>query len=260
MSDPVALLGIAEKGFVSIELSVESEGGLSSMPPPHTSGGILSKAISKLEDNQMPGSIRGPIGQMLEYLGPEMSFDKRLIFANLWLFRPLVERQLSMAPSTNAAIRTTTAVTMIEGGVKENVLPAKVRAVINFRILPGDSIQSVIDHIGETIGDPRVKVARYGEIASEPSAVSDMEATGYQLLQRTIRQIFPGVLVASSQVLGATDSRHYARVSSSIYRFAPTLMRPEDLKRFHGTDERISVDNYMHCVYFYRQLIINSAQ
>jgi carboxypeptidase PM20D1 len=260
VSAPIALIGIAEKGSLSVELSVESDGGHSSTPPPHTAVGILSRAITRLEENQMPASLKGVAGQMFQYVGPEMSFGKKMAFANLWLFQPLVERQLAAQPPTNAAIRTTTAATIIEGGVKENVLPSKARAVLNFRILPGDSVQSVLDHVNQTINDPQVKVAKYGETANEPSAVSSTDSNGYQSLQRTIRQIFQGTIVAPSQVISATDSRHYAALSNSIYRFAPIILRAEDLKRIHGTNERISVENYAQCVRFYHQLILNSAQ
>jgi carboxypeptidase PM20D1 len=257
---PVALIGIAEKGILSVELSVESEGGHSSTPPPHTAVGILSRAINRLEENQMPSSLKGVAGQMFQYVGPEMSFGKRIVFANLWLFQRLVERRLAALPPTNAAIRTTTAATIIEGGVKENVLPSKARAVVNFRILPGDSVQSVMEHITRTINDPMVKVTRYGETANEPSAVSGTESSGYQTLERTVRQLFQGTVVAPSQVISATDSRHYAALSNNIYRFLPVVFRSEDLKRVHGTNERISVEGYAQCVRFYHQLIINSAQ
>jgi carboxypeptidase PM20D1 len=260
ISAPVALIGIAEKGILSLELSVEGEGGHSSTPPPHTAVGILSRAIYKLEENQMHVSTRGVIGQMFDHVGPEMPFGRKIVLANLWLFRPLVEHQLAASPPTNAAIRTTTAATIIEGGVKENVLPSKTRAVVNFRILPGDSIQGVIDHVVRAINDSRVKVARYGETANEPSAISSTDSPGYQSVQRTIRQLFQGTVVAPSQVIAATDSRHYAGLSDSIYRFAPITVGPEDLKRIHGTNERISVENYAQCVRFYHQLIINSTQ
>jgi carboxypeptidase PM20D1 len=260
VKSPVALIGVAEKGSVSLELSVEGEGGHSSSPPAHTAIGILSAAISRLEENQMPASSLGVIGRTFDYVGPEMPFGKRIVFANLWLFRPLVERQLTAAPSTNAAVRTTTAATMISGGVKENVLPGRASAVVNFRILPGDSVQSVIEHAVRAINDGRVKVSRYGEMANEPSAVSGTDSTGYLVLQRSIREEFRGVLVAPSQVIGATDSRHYAALSNSIYRFAPFTVSAEDLKRIHGTNERISVESYAQSVGFYYQLIKNSAQ
>lgn len=259
VAKPVALIGVAEKGFVSLELSVEVEGGHSSMPPPQTAIGILSAAVNRLEERQMPASIEGPTRQMLETIGPEMPFGKRLVMANLWLFKPLVERKLSASPSTNAGIRTTTAATIIEGGVKENVLPDSARAVVNFRVSPGDRIERVVSHIREVVSDSRVKVGRFGAFASEPSPVSSMSATGFQVVQRTVRQLFPETLVAPALVLGGTDSRHFVRLTDNIYRFSAMRVRPEDLERVHGVNERISIKDYVGCMRFYYQLIRNSA-
>jgi carboxypeptidase PM20D1 len=258
LSAPIALIGIAEKGYVSLELTVESEGGHSSMPPPQTAVGILSAAIHRLENNQMPARMSGATRQLFEYVGPEMSFPMKSVFANLWLFGPLVKRQLTASPTTNATIRTTTAATMFEGSIKENVLPIKARAVVNFRILPGDSIGSVIEHVRQTINDPRVKIRLLAGFGSEPSVESDVNAPSFQMLQRTIRQVFPDVVVAPNLVLGATDSRHYAGLSRNLYRFLPIWISAVDLRRAHGTDERISVENYAQIVSFYRQLILNS--
>jgi carboxypeptidase PM20D1 len=228
------------------------------MPPQQTAIGILSTAIQNLERNQFPAEITGATGKLFEYLGPEMPLTERMVFANLWLFGWLVERQLVASSLTNALVRTTTAATMFESGVKENVLPTKAKAVINFRILPGESVQSVIDHVRKTIGDARVKITPVKKVLSEPSAVSVPESSSFENLHRTIRQIFPDAIVAPWLVVGATDSRHYAKLSGNIYRFVPIRMDPGDTRRFHGTDERISVDNYENCVRFFMQLIRNS--
>lgn len=260
LSKPVALIGIAEKGFVSVELIVEVEGGHSSMPPPQTAIGILSTAINRLEEHQMPASIEGVQRQLLAYIGPELPFGKRLPLANLWLFKPLVERKFSASPSMNASIRTTTAATIIEGGLKENVLPSKARAVVNFRILPGDSIERVISHVRETINDPRITVNKFGVSDCEPSVVSSINAAGFQIIQRTIRQLFPEVLVAPALVIGGTDSRHYSKLTNNIYRFAPFRIRPDDVKRLHGINERIAVVDYARGVKFYYHLIGSSMQ
>jgi len=257
---PVALIGIAEKGTVSLELSAESEGGHSSIPPPHTAIGIVSAAVTKVEEHQMAAGLRGVAEQMFDYIGPEMSFGKRLVFANLWLFRRLVEHQLSASAAMRAALRTTTAVTLIEGGIKENVLPTKARAVVNFRILPGENIAGVIAHARDVIKDSRVKIGRYGNLAWEPSIVSETTATGFLLLQRTIRQVFPDAISAPALVVGATDSRHYANLTKNTYRFRPQRFGPQDVKRYHGTDERISTSIYAQCVRFYYQLIRNWSQ
>ena len=260
ISEPVALVGIAEKGSVSIELTAEGEGGHSSMPPQQTAVGVLSAAIHNLEEAQFPARLVGPAREMLEYLAPEMPFALKMGIANLWLFGGLVESELVASPEGNAAIRTTTAATMFEGGIKENVLPTNARAIVNFRILDGDSIPSVIEHVRQTIDDPRVGIKPVGPIRSNPSPVSETDSPSFEVLHRTIRQVFPDVLVAPGLVVGATDSRHFSGLSRDIYRFTPVWMGPEDPKRFHGTNERISVENYEQIVRFYIQLIHNSAR
>lgn len=260
ISKPVALIGIADKGYLSLELSVEVESGHSSMPPPQTAIGVLSAAVSRLEERQMPASIEGVPRQTLEYIGPEMPFGKRLVMANLWLFKPLVQRKLSASPSTNAGIRTTTAATIIDGGLKENVLSSRARAVVNFRPLPGDSIDRVVAHVSTVVNDPRVRVNRFGGSNNEASAVSNINAAGFQIIQRTMRQVFPEALVAPALCVGGTDSEHYAKLTNNIYRFSPLRLRPEDMKRLHGINERTSVKDYGESVKFYYQLISNSAQ
>jgi carboxypeptidase PM20D1 len=260
ISKPLALIGIADKGYLSLELSVAVEGGHSSMPPTQTAIGVLSAAVSRLEERQMPASIEGVPRQTLEYIGPEMPFSKRLVMANLWLFKPLVERKLSASPSTNAGIRTTTAATIIDGGLKENVLPSSARAVVNFRPLPGDSIDRVVAHVDDVINDPRIKVNRFGDSNNEASAVSNVNAAGFEIIQRTLRQVFPEVLVAPGLCVGGTDSEHYEKLTNNIYRFSPLRLRPEDMKRLHGINERTSVKDYAESVKFYYQLITNSVQ
>jgi carboxypeptidase PM20D1 len=255
---PIALIGIAEKGYVSLELTVETEGGHSSMPPPDTGIGILSKAITNLEKSQMPEGLQGVIKQMFNYIGPEMDFTRKMVFANTWLFSWLIKRQLRKSPETHAMIRTTTAPTIIEGGTKENILPKKVKSVINFRILPGDTIKNVVDHVRDTINDHTVKVHTVGQ-GWEPSPVSDILSPSFQALEKTIRQIFPDTVVAPYLVSGATDSRHYAVLTRNVFKFVPVVACSEDMKRVHGVNERISLKNYEQCVMFYKKLIRNSS-
>ena len=257
---PIALIGICEKGYVSAEMIVKSKGGHSSMPPRHTAIGILSAAVNKLEKNQVKGEIKEPIRQMFEFVGPEMSFSKRLVLSNLWLFGGLLEHKLWSSPVTAALIHTTTAATILEAGVKENVLPTRARAVVNFRICPGESIESVLVHIHRVVDDPRVEVNRLDTVfVSDPSVISSPESPSFKILHKTIRQIFPEVIVAPWMTIAGTDSRHYAKLSRNIYRFTPMRLTPEDLSRIHGINERISVKNYQQMVRFYMQFIRNSA-
>lgn len=255
---PAALIGIAEKGYLSLELSAETAGGHSSSPPTETAIGIVSRALQRLQATPFPARLSAPTRRMLEFLGPEMTRTTRLTLANLWLFDPLIRKQLAASPLTNAAIRTTLAPTLFHAGVKENVLPTQASAVINLRILPGDTLAGVTEHVRATIEDPRVKIIQL-PIRVEPSTVSDIEAAGFDVIHRSIRQIAPEVLVAPALLVAASDSRHYAGLTKNIYRFLPITLRPDDAKRYHGIDERISIQDYERCVRFYAQLIRNSS-
>jgi carboxypeptidase PM20D1 len=255
VSSPVALVGIAEKGYVSIDLTVEGEVGHSSMPPRNTAIGILSTAIHKLEKNQFPAKIKGPTRQFLRYLAPEMSFAMKMLLTNLWLFSPLVKRIFALSPGTNAGIRNTIAATIFEGGDKENVLPRKARAVVNFRIMPGDSIENVLRHVRKTVKDGRVKLDIQEFFKSEPPPVSSLDSQSFYNLERTIRQVVPEALVVPFLFSGTSDSRHYSEITKNTYRFNPMRIGPEDTTRAHGTNERISINNYEEIVRFYIQLI-----
>ena len=258
VAKPVAIIGIAEKGYVSLELSVEEDGGHSSMPPKQSAIGILSAAIAKLETHPFPTKMDGVGSIIFNYVGPEMAFGMRLVFANRWLFAPIIESQLDKKNSTRASMRTTTAATIFKSGEKENVLPIKAKAVVNFRIMPGDSIQGVIDYVKQVLNDERISIGMTSQIGDEPSFVSDTESESFKLLHKTTSQIFPDVLVAPYLVLGATDSKHYKNLTRNIFRFEPTRLEDADLKRIHGTDERISIESYKESISFYMQLIKNS--
>ncbi len=248
---PVALIGIAEKGYLSLELLVEAEGGHSSMPPSHTAVGILSAAIARLEDSQFPASISDPVRQQFAFLGPEQGWFRRVIFSNLWLFAPLVRSQMEKAPSTNAMLRTTIAPTMLEGSIKENVLPMRARGVVNFRLLSGMSSDQAIRRVMAIVADPRVKIAATGTSRSEPSPVSGTDSDSFRKLHRAVKATFPDAIVAPSLVLGATDTRHFIPISDNLFRFLPARLARDDLKRYHGVNERIGVDNYGEFVRFY---------
>jgi len=258
-SKPVALVGIAQKGCLSIELKVESEGGHSMMPPPQTAIGILSSALHKLEQNRFPARLEAPVRKMLETLAPEMPLGARIAFSNLRLFQGLVKRKLAASPRTNALIRTTVAPTIMNAGVKENILATRARAVVNFRLLPGDSIDRVWRRVRETIKDPRVKMAQLEGIRSEPSPVADTESQGYVNIKQAVSRVFPQAVVAPGLVIAATDSRHYTTLTHNLFYFLPVRLHSEDLQRIHGKDERISVEDYADAVRFYMQLMQNES-
>ncbi len=261
LAPPAALVGIAEKGFVSIQLSVQGTPGHSSMPAPpgQQAIAVLAAALTKVDAHPMPGGITGVAQQMLAAVAPEMSGFNRMALGNLWLTGPLVERMLSKGQSTNAMLRTTTALTIISGGNKENVIPGRADAIVNFRLLPGDTPDTVMAHLKGVIDDERVVLSVSGEPAL-PSQVSSIESDGYQLIERTLREVFPEVIVAPGLMLGGTDARWFDGFAAQVYRFSPVRAKPADLARFHGTDERLAVDNLVEMIRFYHRLVDQAAR
>lgn len=262
LDKPMAMIGLTEKGYTTLTLSVQlSKGGHSSMPPAETAISILSRGIVRLSENPLPARIDGATEQFFEFIGPEMNMPFRAIFANMWLSKPLIISQLGADPAAGALIRTTTAPTMLRGGISENVLPAAASAKINFRILPGETIESVMADVRKIVADERIIVMEGdGGFSQNPSEVSPTQSAGFRVIQKTIRQIFPDVVVAPALVIAATDARHYSKVSKCIYRFAPIRLARSDLGQLHGVNERIGEEDYRQAVRFYRQLILNSDQ
>ncbi|MBI3792196.1 MAG: M20/M25/M40 family metallo-hydrolase [Gemmatimonadetes bacterium] len=258
LAKPTAVVGIAEKGYQSIELIVKGAGGHSSQPPDETAAGVLAAAVARVQAAQLPSRFTGPTEAMLDGMAPHMGFGLKLAMHNRWLFGPVLTAQLLKSPASAAMLRTTTAPTMLSGSPKDNVLPLTARAVINFRILPGETRETVKQHVVEAVHDDRVQVAFTG-IGSDPSPVSDVTSEEYDALQRTIREITPAAVVVPYLVIGGTDSRHYSALSRNVFRFSPTHVSASDLKRAHGTDERVAVNNLPDLVRFYSRLVQNVA-
>jgi carboxypeptidase PM20D1 len=261
VAQPVALIGLAEKGSLSLKLTATAAPGHSSMPPATGASaiGMLSAALVKLDQHPMPGGIQGAAAEMFAAVAPELPFGQRLALSNLWLFRPLVERMLGgKGGATSAMMRTTTAITIVNAGNKENVLPGRAEAVVNFRILPGDTSATVVAHVKSVIADERIEVQPLGP-PFEPSKLSSSQAEPYKLIERTVREVFPDSMVAPGLMLAASDARHFDAIAAQSYRFMPIRLKPEDLARLHGTDERIAVEQLADMVRFYHRLLTQSA-
>jgi carboxypeptidase PM20D1 len=254
VESPIALVGIAEKGYLTVKLTVKGQGGHSSMPPHHTALGILAQALVNVEKNPFPKNFDSPARQMFEYVAPHMKFPLRILFANMWCFKPLLKWQFEKSESTNAMIRTTAAVTMAGASEKENVLPTQAWAMINCRILPGETMDSTIAYLKKVIGNDAVAIEAT-PWSNDPSPVSDIQAGSFTSIVTIARQINPDVITAPYLVLGATDSRHYNALTNQIYRFSPVKMNAEDLKRVHGINERISISDMGKSVKFFIALI-----
>jgi carboxypeptidase PM20D1 len=254
---PVAIVGVAEKGYLSVLLKDQAQAGHSSLPPPAGTGAIarMGAALARLDREQLPARLGGVAREMFETMAPEMHGFQRVALSNLWLFGPVVQAQLEKSPATNAMLRTTTALTIVRAGEKENVLPAQAEAVVNFRILPGETRTSVMDHVRARSGagfELRVLPGDY-----DPTPVSSTASPSYRQVERTLRELHPDTLVTPGLYVAASDSRHFVGLADQIYRFLPVHATSRDLARLHGTNERISLADLAGLVRFYHQLLRN---
>lgn len=253
---PMALIGVAEKGYATLVLNARATPGHSSMPPRETAIGMMSAALTQLENARLPMQIRSTVGEMFSTIAPEMSGFNRVVLSNLWLFKPLLLREFEKSGPTEATVRTTTALTIFNAGDKDNVLPGNAEAVVNFRLLPGDTQASVTEHVRKVVGNEKIEIKPYPG-NTDPPPVTGTASASYRALNTTIREVFPDALVAPGLMVAATDSRHYADVTDNIFRFSPVRANEQDLKRFHGTNERLSIANYADMIRFYRRLMEN---
>jgi carboxypeptidase PM20D1 len=254
---PLALIGVAEKGFLTLRLTARATGGHSSVPPPSTAIGRLARAVVRLEEHPLPARSDGVVFEMLRVVAPHTSGIRRIVLAWPGLFGPLIRAQLEEEPNTNAMVRTTTAVTMIDGGVKANVLPREASARANFRLLPGDASGYVIEHVRNAIDDPEIEIVT--ETVNEASPVADVKSEAFALLSQVILEGAPDVVVAPALVLGGTDTVHYGQISDNGFRFLPVRFGASDFERVHGRDERVSVENVRAAVDFYERLVRRAA-
>ena len=254
ISKPVALVGIAEKGNASFQLSVNFQSGHASMPSDESANRILALAISKFHNKSFRAEINPSLKSFMSYLAPELPFLQRLAFANQWLFKPVIFASYQKTTSGNAYIRTTIATTFMQGGERDNVVPSIAKAVVNCRILPGQTIESTKEKIVKIINDNRIRVENYGH-HNNPPAVSDVNAAAYKMIEKCIKQIFNDVIVCPGMCIAGTDSKYYQSISPNLYRFFPAVLSKNDLSSIHGVNESISVDSYKKMIQFYVSLL-----
>ncbi|PZR40969.1 MAG: hypothetical protein DI538_02475 [Azospira oryzae] len=251
MTRPVALMGTSEKGYLSLELSVEKQGGHSSMPEKETAIDILTRAIVKLREKPFEPNFSPSTQGFIEYLGPEMNFLQKMAFANTWLFKPMVIGIYEKSAPGNAMIRTTLVPTIINAGVKDNVVPTIAVATINLRLLPGDSSSVIIEKIKQTINDDRVHIDMARSFLSEPSSVTDNESYAYKKIDVIAKRVYKDIAGSPFLMIGGSDSRYFDQVSKGIIKFSPMI----DPIGFHGIDERVSLQSYQTSLWFFEQLM-----
>lgn len=252
---PVAMIGIGEKGYLTTEVSVEGAPGHSAQPPQNTAIGVLAKALVEIEKHPMPANLNF-MRIFIRGLGNTAPFLYQLLFANLWLFKRMAIRMFSKTPLTNAGIRTTTAVTLVTGGIKDNLLPQSAHARVNYRLLPGDTIASVMERTRRIIHDNRVHMHAVEGQAWDPPVISPIDTHYFQILERIIKQHFDNIPVSPFITQGATDAHHYTGICENVYRFTPFVMEKMDLQRVHGVNERIKIEELVKMAQFYYSLIM----
>ena len=258
MDELIASINVAEKGSVTLDIVAEAAGGHSSMPPGQTAVGKLARAITKLEKNPIPGGLVGLGKEMFDTISRHMDFVPRVFFANLWLFDGVIENQLGNVVFANAMIRTTTAPTMLSGSIKTNVLPIEAVATVNFRIHPRDNVDSIIEHVEKTVAADSISVRSRG--GRNASVVSDWQSDGFRLIAKSLREVYGDVVITPGLMIAASDSRHYGQIADNAFRFNPFIVNPTDMTGFHGTNEKISVENLMQGVRGYIQIIRHGSE
>ena len=249
----VAPINVAEKGIMNLLIVAKAKGGHSSTPPKKTAVTILADALIKLENEPLPGSLEGLSAVMFDEVSKHMPFGYRFLFANRWLFGGLLDSQMSSTPVINAMIRTTTAPTMLNGSIKSNVLPIEATALINFRLHPRDSIESVTEHVRRVVGSDQVEVRALGGM--EASGVSSWESPGYEIISSSLSKVYGEVVSVPGIMIAASDTRHYSKVADNSFRFNPFSIVPEDMTGFHGTNESIAVDSFIAGIKTYVDII-----
>ncbi|MCJ8163676.1 M20/M25/M40 family metallo-hydrolase [Pontibacter sp. E15-1] len=255
LTEPIAFVGTAAKGNLNLVLEVRGEGGHSSVPVDEPPIYILSAAIKRLHETPFPARMTPVTKETVARLAGKLGGRYKFAMQHYGVFRGRVLKMLAQDRVTAALVRTQMAPTVIGGGLKANILPRVASAVINVRLLEGDTQQRVLDHATKAIADERVLVSVQGQY-TPPSAVTPTDGWTYQALTHAIEETFPEVqTVVPALFPGATDARHYAGLTANIYRFAPQVVDRQEAKRVHNVNERLSVEVFGKCIAFYGHLI-----
>jgi carboxypeptidase PM20D1 len=254
---PVALIGVAEKGYATLTITALAKGGHSSAPPPETGVEVLAKAVLGITSQPFPMRFEGPGADMVRALAPDAGLTVKMAVSNDWLFAPLLVRKIAATPAAAATLHTTIAPTMLRGSPKENVLPQDATAWINYRIAPAQTAAQVMQHARNATKDLEVELAWAGR-AYDPPPVSSDDSDAYRLIAALASD--GGKLpVAPGLVTATTDSRYLAGIAENIYRFSPMVASLRDFEMIHGTNEHLTLENLSRMTDFYSRLIATAA-
>ena len=251
---PCAMVGIAEKGMMNVRYSVRSSGGHASAPLPKTPVTTLAKACRRVVEHPFRMHITEPAAQMFDTLGRHSGFALKLVFANLWLFRPVLDLICRKGGGEmNALCRTTTAFTMMEGSTARNVIPTEAALISNMRLNPADSVAQATAYLEKTVNDPDVEITVLESF--EPSPVSETGCAPWNKVAAAVDVTWPGCIVSPYLMVQCSDSRHYRDLSNHVYRFSAMAMTAEERKSIHGNNEKIRLESVAKAVEFYIRLM-----
>ncbi len=254
VTGPTAVVGLAEKGLLDVELITTDPGGHASAPVRGGAPARLARAILKVEDNPFPARLHDVVLGMIDSLGRHSPVGHRALFAHAQYLRPALAAVLSRASrEANALVRTTVAITQLEGSRARNVLATRARAHANIRIALGETVQSTLDRLRRVIDDPSVEIRVVS--GNDPSPVSRADNEAFALVSAAVRSVYPDAAVAPYVMVQASDARHFSQVCDSVYRFMPFDLTRDELAALHAADERISVAALHRGAGFFRHLL-----
>jgi carboxypeptidase PM20D1 len=254
---PLGVIGVTEKGTTSLELVAEGRGGHASTPARNGPTVRLARAILRVEKSPFPASAPAPTLELMRRLAPHVPLPLRPVLKPLLgradRLAPVVTRALLAAgPEAAAMTRTTVATTTLSGSPALNVIASTAKAGLNIRVMVGDTVAGVVEHVRRAIDDEsiRIDVVESGE----PSPISPMDEA-FELLEGCIGEVFPEALATPYVMMAATDSRHFTAISEHVYRFAPFRMTRAQRQAIHSYDEHIGVADLVDGARWYARLI-----